>query len=343
MANVLITGGAGFIGSNLALRLIRQGHEVTIYDNLSRPWNYSNLNCLSRVLGDHSFRICAADIRDFRQLEVAARGQDWIFHLAAQTAVPASFRHPVRDAQENVLGTINALKAARLAKTDPVFIYASTNKVYGGLEHIPIREEPTRYIFSDLPYGVSENFLVDGNSPYACSKAAGEAYTRDYARNHGIRSLIFRQSCIYGPHQFGTEEQGWVAWFVRSTLLGKPISLFGDGRQLRDILYIDDLLDLYCSAATEADRWSGEVFNIGGGTSFCLSIWSEFSSLLQQLSLKPPKAIPRPPRLGDQRVYISDVRKAAGAFDWHPTVSPIQGVAKVLVWIREECPELKSM
>ena len=210
---ILITGGAGFIGCNLAEACIQAGHQVTIFDNLTRRGSRANLEWLRASFGD-GFAFVAGDIRDYPAILAAAAGQEAIYHLAAQTAVTTSVTDPRPDFEINALGTFNVLEAARHAGHDPVFIYSSTNKVYGGMEDAPATELPTRYVLEDYPDGVSEERPLDFHSPYGCSKGSADQYVRDYARIYGLRSVVFRQSCIYGQRQMGVEDQGWVAWFV---------------------------------------------------------------------------------------------------------------------------------
>ena len=245
MGKVLITGGAGFIGSNLAKRLLEEGHDVTVFDNLSRPGADANLKWLRQGSGSGRFLMVGGDVRDFSAMLKACTGMDYVYHLAGQVAVTTSVNNPRKDFEENALGTFNALEAARLVGNDPVFLYASTNKVYGGLGYLEIIEGKTRYSFGQFPAGIPESQPLDFHSPYGCSKGAGDQYTRDYFRIYGLRTVVLRQSCIYGYRQFGVEDQGWVAWFIIAALKGREITIYGDGKQVRDILFIDDLLDAY--------------------------------------------------------------------------------------------------
>lgn len=334
MSKVLITGGAGFIGSNLTARLLDEGHEVTIYDNLSRSGCESNIRWLQGRANHLCLQVVQADLADFESLKKAAHGAQRIYHLAGQVAVTMSVRNPRKDFEDNALGTFNALEAARQAGDDPLFIYASTNKVYGSMEEIQIEERETRYQYATLPFGVSETQPLDFHSPYGCSKGAGDQYVRDYARIYGLRTVVMRQSCIYGYRQFGIEDQGWVAWFIIAALKGRPITIYGDGKQVRDILFIDDLLNAYEAAAQHIDSVGGEVYNVGGGVQNTMSIWREFEPLLVKLLGHPIPVSLGDWRPGDQRVYVSDIRKAQQELGWSPQISVEEGVTRLFHWIQ---------
>lgn len=335
MAKVLITGGAGFIGSNLAARLLQEGHEVTILDNLSRPGGESNLDWLRANFGQESFRLIQADLKDFAALCRATEGAERVYHLAGQVAVTTSVRDPRADFEDNALGTFNALEAARTVGADPIFIYSSTNKVYGGMESVRIVEEPTRYRYADFPFGISEDQPLDFHSPYGCSKGAGDQYVRDYHRIYGLRSIVMRQSCIYGYRQFGIEDQGWVAWFIIAAIKGRPITIYGDGKQVRDVLFIDDLLDAYEAAVQRIDQAAGHIYNIGGGPENTMSVWAEFGPLLEELLGRSIPVTHGEWRPGDQLVYISDIRKAERELGWRPRVGVREGVRRLFEWVRE--------
>ncbi len=332
----LITGGAGFIGINYAHHLLNRGEEVAIYDNLSRPGTEKNLDWLGAEHGEHAFELIIADVRDFDALREAARDADVIVHLAAQVAVTTSVADPRTDFEVNALGTFNALEAARLSGRNPVFLYASTNKVYGGMEDVVVVEEATRYRYRDLPLGVPETRPLDFHSPYGNSKGCGDQYTRDYARIYGLPTVVFRQSCIYGPHQQGMEDQGWVAWFIIAAVTGQPITIYGDGKQVRDVLFIDDLLDVYDAAVAQIDRAAGEIYNIGGGPENTLSVWAEFGPLLERLLGRPIPVSRGDWRPGDQRVYISDIRKAERELGWKPKVGVEEGIRRLWEWVVAE-------
>lgn len=328
----LITGGAGFIGCNLADRLLERGDEVTVLDNLSRPGAAANLAWLRDRHGER-LRFVRADVRDYATMLEAARGVQVIYHLAAQVAVTSSVADPRTDFEINALGTFNALEAARHAGSDPLFIFSSTNKVYGGMEGVRIVELPGRYAYADMPYGVSEQQPLDFHSPYGCSKGAADQYVRDYARIYGLRTVVFRQSCIYGWRQYGIEDQGWVAWFLIAAVLGKPITIYGDGKQVRDLLFIDDLLDAFDAAVARIDAVRGRVYNVGGGPDNTLSIWHELEPLLRDLLGREVPVSYGDWRPGDQLVYISDIRAAERDLGWRPKIGVREGIAKLYEWI----------
>ena len=330
---ILITGGAGFIGSNAVHRFLQRGAQVTVYDNLSRRGSSRNLDWLRAQHGPDSFRLLHADLREADRLAEAARGQDVIFHYAGQVAVTTSVQNPRGDFEDNALGTFNALEAARLSGSNPIFLYSSTNKVYGGMEEIGLVETETRYAYRDHPYGIPESFPLDFHSPYGCSKGTGDQYVRDYARIYGLRTVVFRQSAIYGPRQFGVEDQGWLAWFIIAAVTGKPITIYGDGKQVRDVLYIDDLIDAYELAIAKIDQTAGQVFNIGGGVNNTLTIWTETGPLLEKLLGRPVSIGRSDWRPGDQRICVMDIRKAQAVLDWSPKTSVAAGVAKLYQWV----------
>lgn len=330
----LVTGGAGFIGSNYVNRLLSRGELVTIYDNLSRAGAKRNIEWLNSTHGDDAFRLVTADVTDADGIRKTANNVDVIVHLAGQVAVTTSVENPRQDFDDNALGTFNVLEAARLSGRQPIILYASTNKVYGGMEDVKIQEEATRYAYADYPHGIPETRPLDFHSPYGCSKGAGDQYVRDYARIFDLPGVVFRQSCIYGSRQFGIEDQGWVAWFVIAAILGKPITIYGDGKQIRDVLFIDDLLDAYDLAIENISRAAGNVYNIGGGPSNTLSIWQEFGPLLNDLlghELTVERGDWRP---GDQRVFISDIRKAEHELNWQPKVGVEEGIRRLFEWVQ---------
>jgi len=274
------------------------------------------------------------DVRDADAVSSAIQGAGRVLHLAAQVAVTTSVIDPRTDFEINALGTLNVLEAARLSPHKPVVIYASTNKVYGDLEDVKVAEGEDSYYFPDRPDGIAESQLMDFHSPYGCSKGAGDQYVRDYHRIFGLPTVVFRQSCIYGPHQFGIEDQGWVAWFVIAAVTGKPITIFGDGKQVRDLLFVDDLLAAYDLAAENIDKSAGQIYNIGGGRENTLSIWKEFGPMLEkELGQEIPVSW-EPWRPGDQRVFITDIQKASRDLGWVPEIGVESGIQKLFDWVR---------
>ena len=330
----LITGGAGFIGSNYVNRLLQRGERVTVYDNLSRSGAPFNLKWLQETHGKDSFELVIGDVRDAALLTSTAQNANVIVHLASQVAVTTSVIHPREDFEINAIGTFNVLEAARLSGKKPIVLYASTNKVYGGMENEIVEELETRYRYADLPQGVAESQSLDFHSPYGCSKGAGDQYVRDYARIYDIPSVVLRQSCIYGPRQFGIEDQGWVAWFVIAAVLGRPITIYGDGKQVRDVLFVDDLLNAYDAAIENIEVAAGQVYNIGGGPGNVMSVWVEFRPILEKLLGGQIPVARGDWRPGDQKVFYADVRKAGRELGWKPQVGVEQGVERLFEWVR---------
>jgi CDP-paratose 2-epimerase len=329
---VIITGGAGFIGSNAASRYLKQGHDVVVIDDLSRPGVERNLEWLK---GQGKLTFLKVDIRraeDTRRAFEEHREAGLVLHLAGQVAVTTSVIDPRTDFEINALGTLNVLEAVRLAKMQSPFLYSSTNKVYGGMEDAQIIEGNGRYGYQDLPHGVSEERGLDFHSPYGCSKGAADQYVRDYHRIYGLRTVVFRQSCIYGYRQFGAEDQGWVAWFMIALQVGQPITVYGDGKQVRDILFVDDLLDAYDASVQRIGDCAGKIYNVGGGPANVLSL----RDLLGFLATKrgsPVKHADADWRPGDQRVFVSDVRRAARDLGWTPKTSASQGLERLYEWV----------
>ena len=331
----LITGGAGFIGSNYVHRLLKRGEKVTIYDNFSRAGAPRNLEWLKQEFGEKAFDVIVGDVRDADRIAEAGQGADVIVHLAGQVAVTTSVINPRDDFESNALGTFNVLEAARLSRRNPIFIYASTNKVYGGMEDVELFEEPTRWRYKELVKGCPETQPLDFHSPYGCSKGTGDQYVRDYARMYGLPTVVFRQSCIYGTRQFGVEDQGWVAWFIIAAVMGKPITIYGDGKQVRDILFVDDLLDAYDLTVEKIDVARGQVYNLGGGPDNVMSIWAEFGSKLEKLIGGKIEVARGDWRPGDQRVFYADINKAEKELGWKPKISVEQGVMMLFEWVKE--------
>jgi CDP-paratose 2-epimerase len=331
---VLITGGAGFIGTNLAHRLAGDGQAVLVYDNLSRAGAERNLAWLRQVHGD---RIEAeiGDVRDAERLGHAVARAGQVFHFAAQVAVTTSLVAPRADFEVNALGTLNLLEAARACPVPPPVFFTSTNKVYGDLEDLRIEPQETRYIATGRhASGIDETRSLDFHSPYGCSKGAADQYVRDYTRSYGLDTVVFRMSCIYGPHQFGTEDQGWVAHFLLRALSRQPITIYGDGLQVRDVLWVGDLLDAFMAASRFLDRCSGEAFNIGGGPANAVSL-AEILETIGEIDGAPAPIGYGDWRTGDQRFYVSDHGKFTRTTGWRPRVGVREGVARLYRWLAE--------
>lgn len=336
--HIFITGGAGFVGCNLAAHHLAQGNHVTVFDNLSRARTEHNLHWLQHDVpkaGNATLHFAKGDIRDFEALQavVAVAQPDLIVHLAAQVAVTTSIKNPREDFEINALGTFNVLEAARAQAQPPAVFYASTNKVYGGLDDLTLVEDATRYRLRDCPDGVPEIQPLDFHSPYGCSKGAADQYVRDYARIYGMRTVVFRQSCIYGERQFGVEDQGWVAHFVIAAAYNKPINIYGNGKQVRDLLNVQDLVNVYDRAWDKLDAVSGQAFNIGGGAHNTLAIWSEFGPFLEELSERKIQVTRSDWRAGDQPVFISDNTKAKTLLGWEPKIEAHAGITQLWEWV----------
>ncbi len=330
---LLITGGCGFIGTNFAEYFSKKGWSITVLDNLSRRGSGENLAWLQQNYPD--IRFVKADIRtDNKILEEEVGKHDAIFHLAAQVAVTTSVQNPREDFEINVVGTLNVLEAIRTTGATPILVFASTNKVYGGMEEIVIEERPDRHVYRDLPNGIAETQQLDFHSPYGCSKGTADQYIRDYARIYGMKTVVFRQSCIYGPRQFGIEDQGWIAWFTIAALLGRPMTIFGDGKQVRDVLHVADLARAYEIAVEKIEEVRGEVFNVGGGPNFSLAVREVFP-LLEKFLGKKLNYATGDWRPGDQPVYISDIAKVKAKLGWEPTISPEDGVKTLFDWCQK--------
>lgn len=329
----LITGGAGFIGSNYVARLLQRGLKVTVFDNLSRIGADLNIQWLRDHFGKGSFNLIQADIREAEQVRSAANNVDVIIHLAAQVAVTTSVIDPREDFEINALGTFNVMEAARKSKKNPIVIYSSTNKVYGEMAGEKVIEDKDHYRYARLSLGVSESQPLDFYSPYGCSKGCGDQYVRDYSRMYSVPSVVLRQSCIFGPRQFGIEDQGWVAWFVIAAILGKEITIYGDGKQVRDALNIEDLLDVYDLVVEKIEKSAGQVYNIGGGPKNTISIWQQFFPILEDLLGKTIQVQWEDWRPGDQKIFVSDIRKAQTDLGWQPKIDVISGIHELFDWV----------
>lgn len=335
---IVVTGGAGFIGSHIAEFYAKNNHEVIVFDNLSRAvllkrliknidynWNY--LKKFKNV------KLVKGDIRNLKEIAKASRNADVIAHAAAQTAVTVSVEDPISDFETNALGTFNILESARKNDVKNVF-YCSTNKVYGeNVNNVNVIEEKSRYKFEEkFRNGIPEDFPIDlcEHTPYGCSKLSGDLYAQDYGKLYGIKTGVFRMSCIYGTRQFGVEDQGWVAWFIIAALLNKPITIYGDGKQVRDILYISDLIGLFDKFINS--NLNGIVLNTGGGPANTISLL-ELIELLKRITGKKINTKFSSWRPSDQKVYISDISKAGKLLKWEPKVKPAHGIKSLVDWV----------
>jgi CDP-paratose 2-epimerase len=332
----LITGGAGFVGVNLADRILSEGKNVLVFDNLSRDGVEKNLSWLQEKYPD-ALQVKIADIRDKSAVNEAVANAEQVFHFAAQVAVTSSLTNPFHDFEVNAQGTLNLLEAVRHSENNPPIIFTSTNKVYGELPDVKMVLNGDRYNPEDSVIrenGVSEERNLDFHSPYGCSKGVADQYIIDYARTFGLKTVVFRMSCIYGPHQFGTEDQGWVAHFLIQALKGKPITLYGDGKQVRDILFIEDLVDAFLLAQENIDSISGEAFNIGGGVNNTVSLLELIDFMGELLEKKPTLSFDEW-RPGDQKYYVSDFKKFTNATGWSPKAGTKEGITRLHEWLLE--------
>jgi CDP-paratose 2-epimerase len=329
----LITGGAGFIGSNLADSLLSEGDRVVILDNLSRDGVTANAQWLQARHGSR-LRVEIGDVTDAKRVSSLVSGASRVFHLAAQVAVTTSLDDPAHDLRTNLLGTFNVLEAARAARTPPPVLFTSTNKVYGGMEEVAVEKAGEMYRYTDGRAGITERARLDFHSPYGCSKGAADQYVRDYHRIYGLPTVVFRMSCIYGTRQFGTEDQGWVAHFARSLLGGAPITVYGDGCQVRDILWVDDLVRAMRATMAHIDTTAGEIFNMGGSLRNAVSV-RQVIDRLGEITGKRVQLKTAPWRPGDQRIYISDTAKAERVLGWHSEVGWEEGLERLVGWLEQ--------
>ncbi len=316
---ICVTGGAGFVGCNLVARLLEDSDaQVTVFDNLSRRGVEHNLGWLQSLPGRGRVRFVRGDVRDAAAVAEATRGANEIYHLAAQVAVTSSVDDPRSDFEVNARGTVNVLEAARKSGKRPLVFFTSTNKVYGGLESVGVHEDGLSYRADDpLFCGANEATMLDFHSPYGCSKGAADQYVRDYARIYDLPTIVFRMSCIAGPRQFGNEDQGWVAHFLYAALAGKPLTIYGNGRQVRDILHVDDLVEGILAACAHLDTTAGQIYNVGGGMQQSASVL-EVLSMIERLTGAEPRCGYAGVRPGDQPLYISDIAKIEAHTGWRP-------------------------
>ncbi|MDP2593811.1 MAG: GDP-mannose 4,6-dehydratase [bacterium] len=345
---ILITGGAGFIGINAAKHFLQKGLDVTIFDNFSRKGTEVNLKLLKRdTKGTKgTLRVVRGDIvTDLKALDCEAGKADVVIHLAAQVAVTTSIVNPRADFETNIVGTFNVLEAVRLAKSRPMLLYSSTNKVYGSLPHLPVKDQKSRHVFISKPHathGVSEEEQLDFHSPYGCSKGAADQYVIDYSRMYGLQTVVFRQSCIYGPYQFGVEDQGWVAWFTIAALLDRPITLYGTGKQVRDILYVDDLIRLYDLAIANIHTVGGRAYNVGGGPRNTISLIELLAHLGRQMGKRIAPSMAEA-RAGDQPIFVADIRRVKDDLNWEPSVGVFDGWKGMYRWIAEHETHIRKV
>lgn len=334
---LLITGGCGFLGSNLAAHAISQGMDLCVLDNLYRHGASSNLDWL-REQG--RFEFAHGDVRNPNDVAriVARIKPDLVFHLAGQVAMTTSIANPRMDFETNALGTLNVLEAVRAHVPEAGVFYSSTNKVYGDLEQYRYEELPTRYVCVDRPRGFDEGTLLDFHSPYGCSKGSADQYLRDYNRIYGLKTVVFRHSSMYGGRQFATADQGWIGWFCQMAaetkhgLRREPFGISGNGKQVRDVLHAEDMIRLYFSTAEHLDKAAGQAFNIGGGIDNSLSLLELFALLEKRIG-QPLQFTKGPPRESDQRVFVADIAKIGKLSGWKPKVSASEGVGRMLEWV----------
>lgn len=341
--HVVITGGAGFIGTNLADKILSMGHKVTVLDNLSREGVMKNVRWLKKKK-NHNLDIQVGDIRNPYVVKDVIQSADMVFHFAAQVAVTTSLDDPKTDFDINVQGTMNILSALREMKKPAPVLFTSTNKVYGGLAGLSLKGTELRYEPKEeilRKNGLDEFLPLDFHSPYGCSKGAADQYILDHARTLGIKSVVFRMSCIYGPHQCGNEDQGWVAHFAINAMNKKPLTIFGDGKQVRDILYVEDLVDAFIAAWKNIDKISGQAFNIGGGPENSVSLLQVISSLEQTTGNKI-KTLSGDWRKGDQKYYVSNINKFKNATGWSPKISSTKGIELLVKWLSRNVNEKKK-
>lgn len=334
----LVTGGCGFIGSNIAHQLLSEGKQVTVFDNLSRHGSAQNLEWL-RQAGLTNF--IQGDIRNQEDVQrlIATAQPTVIFHLCGQVAMTTSMQNPRQDFEINVIGSINLLEAVRLSKSTAAIVYASSNKVYGDLATIRLSEEDKRYTAVDFPDGINESAPLDFQTPYGCSKGSADQYMLDYARNYGLNTVVFRHSTVYGGRQFATYDQGWVGWFCQQALhqardpSAGPFTISGNGKQVRDLLCVDDAVKCYRAAADHSEAARGQAFNIGGGMANSCSLLELFDELESILKVKL-RYRPIEWRQGDQKFFVSATGKAQRILGWQPATSKKAGIASMCEWVK---------
>lgn len=332
----LITGGGGFLGSNLAHEILTKGDELVVFDNISRVGTQRNLDWL-RETG--SFTFVYGDIRNTNDVDllIQTHKPDVLFHLAGQVTMTGSIIDPRKDFETNALGTFNVLESVRKHSPSCIVIYSSTNKVYGDLEELTYLEGETRYTLPEFPNGLPESISLNFSSPYGCSKGSADQYMLDYNRIHGLKTVVFRHSSMYGSRQYSTTDQGWLGWFCEQAIATKrnpshTFTISGNGKQVRDVLHADDMINLYFSAVKKIDTIQGQVFNIGGGVEFSLSLLELFTILEKELDIKL-NYTRLPARESDQKVFIANIDKAKRLIGWEPKVSHHQGIKGMIDWV----------
>lgn len=334
----LITGGCGFLGSNISSEILKQGDELIVYDNLSRVGGESNLEWLK---SQREFKFVKANTNDFEKISEVIKTEqpDVIYHLAGQVAMTTSISNPRLDFETNVLGSFNVLESVRQFSPETTVVYSSTNKVYGDFEHLEYEETDTRYVCKNYPNGFDENVGLDFHSPYGCSKGAADQYMLDYARIFGLKTIVFRHSSMYGSRQFGTYDQGWISWFCQKAVESKydkntTFTISGNGKQVRDVLHADDMIKLYISAPRYIEKARGQVFNIGGGMKNSLSLLELFDILESELNIKL-NYTKLPPRESDQKIFVADLKKATKTLEWEPKMDKFSGIKNMISWVKE--------
>lgn len=334
---ILIFGGCGFLGSNLSASALERGYDLVVFDNLYRTGSTDNLQWLKN---NGSFKFVHGDVRNCNDVDqvISEQKPDVIFHLAGQVAMTTSIANPRLDIEINVFGSFNVLESVRKHCKDTIIIYSSTNKVYGDLEQFSYSETETRYICTEFKNGFDEKIPLDFHSPYGCSKGAADQYMLDYARMFGLRTVVFRHSSMYGGRQFASYDQGWIGWFCQKAIetkkgiLKEPFTISGNGKQVRDLLHANDMINLYYCAIDNIDICAGQSFNVGGGISNSLSLLELFSFLEKNLDVNL-NYVKLPKRDSDQKVFVADIGKAQKLLRWSPMVSKEEGVKKMIAWV----------
>ncbi|MFA5322012.1 MAG: SDR family NAD(P)-dependent oxidoreductase [Smithella sp.] len=334
---VLITGGCGFLGSNLALETFKRNDELFIVDNLYRENSEHNLEWLK---SKGNFKFYNSDVRTSEEIDNVIKDikPDVLFHLAGQVAMTTSIANPKIDFEINALGTFNVLNAVKMFSPESIVVYSSTNKVYGDIEWVTYKETDTRYVCDEFPFGFPETIPLEFHSPYGCSKGSADQYMLDFHRIFGIKTIVFRHSSMFGGRQYSTYDQGWIGWFCQKALETKkglakePFNISGNGKQVRDVLYADDTVDLYFKAIEKIELTKGKAFNIGGGIENSLSLLELFLILEQELEVTL-KYVKLPPRASDQKIFVADITKIKNLLNWQPTVDKINGIKKMIEWV----------